>query len=91
MPRFWIRASIRYIAPATLLVLFVWNLYVLFVQKDGHYGYAFWAECVAGWLVSALVFASGFILKLVVHNRKKKGYVEDEIVWEDEEKSTSRQ
>ena len=72
MPRIWIRLAIRYIAPATLLILFVWNLYVLFVQKGGHYGYALWAECLAGWLVSALVFASGFILKLIVRHKKKQ-------------------
>jgi len=83
MPRIWIRLAIRYIAPATLLILFVWNLYVLFVQKGGHYGYALWAECLAGWLVSALVFASGFILKLIVRHKKKHGFVEDEIVWEE--------
>ena len=83
LPRIWIRLAIRYIAPATLLILFVWNLYVLFVQKGGHYGYALWAECLAGWLVSALVFASGFILKLIVRHKKKHGFVEDEIVWEE--------
>ena len=33
MPRMWIRLAIRYIAPATLLILFVWNLYVLFARE----------------------------------------------------------
>lgn len=85
MPRLWFRVAIRYVAPITLCVLFVWNLYVLFVQNGGHYNYALWAECLAGWLVSALVFASGFILKLVIRHKKKRGYVEEEIAWEDAE------
>lgn len=34
-------------------------------------------------LYSALVFASGFILKLIVRHKKKHGFVEDEIVWEE--------
>lgn len=84
VPRFWFRTSIRYIAPVALSILFVWNLYNLFVVKGGTYGYAVWAECLAGWLVSALVFASGFIMKIIVSYKKRKGYVESEIVWEEE-------
>ncbi len=84
VPRFWFRTSIRYIAPVALSILFVWNLYNLFVVKGGTYGYAVWAECLAGWLVSALVFASGFIMKIIVSDKKRKGYVESEIVWEEE-------
>ena len=83
MPRFWFRASIRYIAPISLLGLFIWNLYQLFVEKGGHYGYAFWAELIGGWIVSGLVFASGFIVKLIIARKKKKGFVEEEVVWED--------
>ena len=30
-----------------------------------------------------VVFASGFILKLIVRHKKKHGFVEDEIVWEE--------
>ena len=84
VPRFWFRTSIRYIAPIALSILFIWNLYNLFVVKGGTYNYAVWAECLAGWLVSALVFASGFIMKIIVSLKKRKGYVESEIVWEEE-------
>ena len=64
--------------------LFVWNMVVLFGQNGGSYGgYPIWAQVTAGWVVSALVFLSGFIAKLVVRQKKKKGYVEDEVVWKD--------
>lgn len=85
MPRWWFHISVRYVAPAALIILFVWNLYNLFVNKGGHYGYALWAECLAGWLVSALVFASGLIMRLVIRHKKKKGFVEAEIVWTEED------
>ncbi|MDO5381971.1 MAG: hypothetical protein Q4F06_04500 [Eubacteriales bacterium] len=85
MPRIWLRASIRFIAPIALTILFVWNIYNLFVVNHGHYGYALWAECIAGWAVSALVFLSGAIAKIVIHFKKKKGFVESEIEWKEED------
>lgn len=84
MPYFWFSASVKVIAPALLLGLFVWNMITLFGQNGGSYGkYPIWAQIVAGWAVSLLVFASGFIAKIVIARKKKKGYVEDEIVWKD--------
>ena len=85
MPRFWFRASVRFIAPIVLSILFVWNLYDLFAIKGGHYGYALWAELIGGWLVSVLVFCSGFFVRLVVQRKKKKGFVEEEILWKEED------
>lgn len=86
MPAFWFELSIRFISPIALTILFVWNMYDLFVIKNGHYAYAFWAELIGGWLISALVFASGFISKLVIrYLKKKKGFVEAEIVWEEDD------
>jgi len=85
MPRMWFRISIRYIAPITLFILFAWNIYNLFVVKGGNYSYAIWAECIAGWFVSALVFASGFIMKSVIKYKKSKGFVEAEIEWKEED------
>ncbi|MBR1482996.1 MAG: hypothetical protein IJ598_08540 [Ruminococcus sp.] len=56
----------------------------LFGVNGGNYGgYPIWAQVVAGWAVSVLVFASGFIAKIVIARMKKKGYTEDEIVWKD--------
>ena len=85
MPAIWFQLSVKLIAPLSLSVLFVWNLYDLFKNKGGHYGYALWAECTAGWAVSALVFISGFIIKFIIEMKKKNGFVEEEIVWEDKD------
>ena len=84
MKRGWFRISIRYIAPITLTILFVWNIYSLFALKGGHYGYALWAELIAGWLVSILVFVSGFIIRLVINHKKKHGFEEEELVWKED-------
>ncbi|MDD6194012.1 MAG: sodium-dependent transporter [Lachnospiraceae bacterium] len=84
MKRGWFRISIRYIAPITLTILFVWNIYSLFALKGGHYGYALWAELIAGWLVSVLVFISGFIVRLVINHKKKHGFEEEELVWKED-------
>lgn len=86
MPRMWFRLAVRFIAPISLAILFAWNLYDLFVKNGGVYGgYPLWATGIAGWLVSALVFASGFIIKLVIKKMKKKGFQEEEIIWKDED------
>ncbi len=83
-PYWWFAASIKFIAPVMLTGLFVWNMVVLFGQNGGSYGgYPIWAQVTAGWVVSALVFLSGFIAKIIVSKKKKKGYVEDEVVWEE--------
>lgn len=84
-PYWWFAASIRFIAPVLLTGLFIWNLYTLFVLKGGTYNpdYPIWAQVAAGWAVSVLVFASGFIAKLIIRAKKKKGFVEDEVVWKD--------
>ena len=57
---------------------------VLFGQKGGSYGdYPIWSQIAAGWVVSGLVFISGFIAKAVVNHKKKtEGFVEDEINWD---------
>ena len=82
-PYLWLASSIKVISPLMLAGLFVWNMVVLFGQKGGSYGgYPIWAQVIAGWAVSVLVFASGFIAKAVVVSKKKKGYVEDEVNWD---------
>ena len=86
-PYWWFAASIKFIAPVLLSALFIWNIIVLFVQKGGTYdpNYPIWAQIAAGWAVTVLVFISGFIAKIVVNKKKKKGFVEDEVVWVDED------
>lgn len=83
MPYIWLAASVRFIAPMVLCGLFVWNIVTLLQSAVGYNGYPIWAQIIAGWTVSALVFASGFIAKAVIASMKKKGYTEDEIVWKD--------
>jgi NSS family neurotransmitter:Na+ symporter len=84
MPYFWFAASVKFISPVLLISLFIWNMITLFGINGGSYGdYPIWAQVVAGWAVSFLVFASGFIAKIVIARKKKKGFVEDEIVWKD--------
>ena len=84
-PYWWFAGSIKFIAPVLLAGMFVWNMVTLFVKNGGSYGeYPIWAQIVAGWAVSVLVFVSGFIAKLVVNKKKKEGFIEDEVVWEDD-------
>ncbi len=86
IPSFWILASIKFVAPISLAALFIWNMYSLFVTNGGHYGYALWAEVSAGWVVSILVFLSGFIARVVInHMKKKRNFIENEIIWEETE------
>ena len=84
MPLWWFVASIKFVAPVLLTALFAWNMFTLFHDNSGSYGdYPIWAQIVAGWAVSVLVFVSGFIAKIFV-NRKiaKGGYTEDEVLWD---------
>lgn len=84
MHRAWFRYAIRFLCPLALSILFGWNMYELFVTKQGKYNYDLWAELLGGWFISVLVFASGFIVKAIVrHLEKSKGFVEDEVIWQD--------
>ena len=85
-PYWWFASSIKVVSPLLLTGLFIWNMIVLFAQKHGTYdpNYPIWAQIAAGWVVSVLVFSSGFIAKGIVQCKKKKGFVEDEVVWENE-------
>lgn len=85
MPAAWFNFSVKFFSPIALAVLFVWNLYDIFARKGGHYNadYAFWAEIAGGWVVSLLVFTSGIFIRLVINHKKKNGFVEEEIIWEE--------
>ncbi len=84
MPSWWFAASIKVIAPALLAVLLMVKLYTLFVVNSGSYGgYPMWAICIGGWLVMALCFASGFIVKGIIASKKKAGFVEDDKTWDE--------
>ena len=83
-PYWWFASSIKVIAPVLLIALFVWNMIDLFGNKGGSYGdYPIWAQVTAGWVVSGLVFISGFIARLIINYKKKKeGFVEDDVEWD---------
>ena len=84
MPAWWFITSIKFLAPVILTAMLGWNVFDLFSKKHGVYGgYKFWQNFVGGWLWTIVVFASGFIVKLVVKHLKKKGFVENEISWND--------
>ena len=70
VPYWWFGLAVKFIAPVSLTLLFIWNMYDLFFVNGGHYGYALWAEIAAGWIVSALVFISGIFIKIAVNIRK---------------------
>lgn len=85
MPSWWFNTSIKFLAPVILIGFFAWNIYGLF-SGGGIYGkasgYPFWSNVFAGWLVMALVFASGFIIKALTKN-SEIDKVDDK--WDDEE------
>lgn len=73
MPYWWLNCSVRFVAPLVLSFLFLFNFVKMMMTyaEGGSYGYAIWAECVAGWLVSALVLVAGVIVKAVSRKSAK--------------------
>lgn len=71
MPRWWFETSIKFLAPLALTFLFVWQFIVLIrngFRYDTNYNLA--AEIIAGWVVTLLVFASGFIINGIMKKTK---------------------
>lgn len=85
IPGWWFKASIRFIAPLTLAVFFVWNIITLF-RSGGIYGksdgYSLWSNIVFGWVITGLVFISGFIIKFICRNKKSSSDTNEKI-WDD--------
>lgn len=72
MPRWWFETSVRFIAPAALTFLLVWQ--IIGLAKNGfryNTDYSLAAEVIAGWVVTLLVFVSGFIVLLIMKKTKK--------------------
>ncbi len=82
MPSWWFNLSIKYVSPAVLIGLFGWNLYSYF-SAGAVYGYAQWAEFLGGWVISILVILSGFIMRAIINNKKKKGFQEFDKTWDE--------
>lgn len=86
MPSWWFVTSIKFLAPLSLTGFFVWNIYALF-KSGGIYGadsgYSLASNIIGGWLILAICFFSGLIVKIIEKIMAKKGYTPDEDVWED--------
>ena len=84
VPAWWFQTSVKIIAPVGLSALLVWSIVDL-VKTGGIYGgFPLWSNILFGWILTALVLASGFIIKFIVYKMKQKGFVENEVIWEDE-------
>ena len=83
MPLWWFVSIIKFIAPILLIIFFGLNLYDLFINNNGTYSYAYWAEIVGGWVPMILCLLSGIVVKMIVSRKKKQGFEEDNREWDD--------
>lgn len=85
MPKKLFDVSCKIISPAILIGLMVWSVFDL-VKAGGIYGaadgYTLGSNIIFGWVITAIVFASGAIVRLIVKIKEKKGFTENEIEWE---------
>lgn len=72
MSKWWFLISIKILAPLALAFLLIWQ-FVALIKNGFRYNtdYNLAAEIIAGWLITILVFASGFIIKLICKKTKK--------------------
>lgn len=77
MPKIWFDIAVKIIAPVSLSILFIWNIWDLFKNKGGIYGaadgYNITSNVLAGWVVFALCILSGFIIPLFARKKKNNG------------------
>lgn len=85
MPAWWFKTSIKFISPIVLFGFLIWNIVTLF-SNGGIYGaadgYSLAANIIGGWAITVLVFASGFIVRLISKAKAKKGFVEEDVSWD---------
>ena len=85
MPIWWFEGSIKFCAPVILSVFCILNLRTLF-KGGGVYGaadgYPLWSNIVGGWAVTALVFASGIIAKIIIRHKEKNGFIDEDQEWD---------
>lgn len=82
MPKIWFDIAVKFVAPISLAILFVWNIVDLFKNKGGIYGqsdgYNLASNILAGWVVFGLCMISGFVINAVYKKIKaKKGLKEE--------------
>lgn len=84
IPKVWFVGTIKFIAPVTLIGFCSWNFYNLF-SGGGVYGadsgYPLWSNILGGWLVTVIVFTSGFIIKAIIKKRSAIALDEKEDIW----------
>lgn len=72
MPAKAFNFSLKFLCPAVLTFLTAWAVYHLIIVEHIKYaGYPLWAQAAFGWLVSVIVFSSGFVIKLVARRKRK--------------------
>jgi hypothetical protein len=84
MPQIWFDLAVKFVAPVSLAILFVWNIIDLFAKKGGIYGvadgYNVLSNVLAGWLIFALCLVSGFVIPKF---KSKNKVSQPEETWED--------
>ncbi|MDE5618577.1 MAG: sodium-dependent transporter, partial [Clostridia bacterium] len=70
MPKWWFYSSVMVIAPLSLFALVIWNIYTLAKSGGLYGGYPVYANVIA-WVITILIFSSGFIIKLLSRKNKK--------------------
>ena len=82
MPKIWFNIAVKIIAPVSLSILFIWNIFDLFKNKGGVYGaadgYNITSNVLAGWAVFALCMLSGFIIPFFARKKENKASNSDE-------------
>lgn len=83
MPGWWFKISIKFIAPIALTIMVIWN-FVALIKGGGVYGkyYNLTSNLICGWLMTAIVFASGFVVMIIDKKLKQKGVEQKEITWD---------
>ena len=83
MPKWWFIISIKILVPLALLFLLVMQ-FVTLIKNGFRYdtSYHLAAEIIAGWVVTILVFSSGFIIKLICKKTKRGQQILEEEKYE---------
>lgn len=66
MPEKAFLISLKAVCPVVLCSLTAWGLYrFIFVERLSYGSYPVWAQVIFGWLVSVIIFSSGFVIELI--------------------------
>ncbi len=82
MPKWWFYASVKGFSPVILIGFFVWNIVDLFSNGGLYGGYSVANNVIFGWLLTFLMIVGGFVFKLIMNRKVKKGFVDEYIPWD---------